>query len=164
MPLLVVMVVGAVWASEVLVALVQVTLLQFAVELRLTPSVSDVTGGTSVVDASVVEPSVVDASVVEASVVEASVVEASVVEASVVEASVVEGSVVEGSVVEASEVEAVSALEVVRVVAEYVLASEVVEAVDDSMEAVELEATVVSVADVTTELLLEGCGQTPPLL
>lgn len=42
-------------------------------------------------------------------------------------------------------------------------------AVDDSIEALELERTVVSEADVseadvTTELLLEGCGQTPPLL
>jgi hypothetical protein len=45
-----------------------------------------------------------------------------------------------------------------------VVASEVVEAVDDSTEVLVLDRTVVSEADVTTELLLEGCGQTPPLL
>lgn len=64
---------------------------------------------------------------------------------------------------EASEVEGLSALEVVRVVAEYVLlVFEAVEiAVDDSIETLELVRIVVSeadvsVADVTTELLLEG--------
>jgi hypothetical protein len=48
------MVVGAVWDSEVL-AVVHVTLPQLAVELILVPSVSDVTGGTSVVEPSEVE-------------------------------------------------------------------------------------------------------------
>lgn len=67
--------VGVVCASEVLVAVVHVMLLQLAVELRLTLSVSDVTGGTSVLVA--------------------------------------------------SEVEGLSTLDVVRVVAEYVLAAEV---------------------------------------
>lgn len=47
-------VVGAVWDSEVL-AVVHVMLLQLAVELILTASVSEVTGGTSVDDASEVE-------------------------------------------------------------------------------------------------------------
>lgn len=110
------MVVGAVCASEVLVALVHVLLLQVEVELRLTLSVSEVTGGSSVL--------------------------------------------------EASEVETLSALDVVKVVAEYVLvAFKVVElAVDDSIEMLELDRVVVSEADVTTELLLEGWAQTPPLL
>lgn len=88
-----------------LVAVVHVMLLQLEVELRLMLSVSEVTGGTSVLD-------------------------------------------------------------VVRVVGEYVLlVFEVAEiAVDDSIEMLELERVVVSEADVTTELLLEGWGQTPPLL
>lgn len=96
--------------------MVHVLLLQVAVELRLTPSVSDVTGGNTVVGA--------------------------------------------------SEVEMLSALDVVRVVAVYVLLAFVaVEiAVEDSMEMLELERVVVSEADVTAELLLEGCAQTPPLL
>lgn len=44
------------------------------------------------------------------------------------------------------------------------LVSEEVEAVDDSIEVLVLDVTLVSEADVTVELLLEGCGQRPPLL
>lgn len=97
-------VVGAVCASEVLVAVVHVMLPQLAVELRLTLSVSDVTGGTSVLVASEVEAlSALDV------------------------VRVVAESVLVSEVYEllASDVEALSALDVVKVVAEYVLVSEV---------------------------------------